>query len=57
MAGIAFGSKGRKIIADVLQELENISTTNQIENYPDLLWKGVEIASSLVSPLKLASVS
>ncbi|PHV61889.1 circadian clock protein LdpA [Cyanobacterium aponinum] len=57
VAGIAFGSKGRKIIADVLQELENISTTNQIENYPDLLWKGVEIASSLVSPLKLASVS
>lgn len=53
VSGIAFGSKGRKIIGDVLQQLEEIYPTNQIENYPDLLWQGVDIASQLISPVKL----
>ena len=52
ISGIAFGSKGRKIMGYILQQLEEISTTNQIENYPDLLWRGVEIANQLISPLK-----
>lgn len=52
ISGIAFGSKGRKIIGDILHQLEEISTTNQLENYPDLLWQGVEMANQLVTPLK-----
>lgn len=52
ISGIAFGSKGRKIMSNILQQLEEKSTTNQLENYPDLLWQGVEIAHQLVSPLK-----
>jgi len=52
VSGIAFGSQGRKIMGDVLHQLEEISGTNKLENYPDLLWQGVEIANQLVSPLK-----
>lgn len=55
ISGIAFGSRGRKIMAEVLQQLEEISTTNQLENYPYLLWQGVEIAHQLVFPLKISA--
>lgn len=52
VSGVAYGSKGRKIIADTLQKLEEISTNNQIEDSPELLWQGVSQAFKLISPLK-----
>jgi Fe-S-cluster-containing hydrogenase component 2 len=53
IAGIAYGSKARKLVAHILQQLENLSQTNRLEDYPDLLWQGVALAFSLVSPLKV----
>ncbi len=55
ISGVAYGSKGRKIIADILTQLEEISTNNQLEDYPELLWQGVSKASQLISPLKITN--
>lgn len=52
VSGIAYGSKGRKILADILQKLEETSPNNQIEDYPELLWQGVKKAFTLLAPLK-----
>ena len=52
VSGIAYGSYARRLIADILAELEQISTSNQLENYPHLLWKAVKKAHFLVSQLK-----
>ena len=52
VSGIAYGSKGRKLIADTLHQLELICDHNQLESYPDLLWQGVKQARELVEPLK-----
>ncbi|WP_173645733.1 circadian clock protein LdpA [Geminocystis sp. NIES-3709] len=52
ISGVAYGSKGRKIIADTLQRLEEMSTNNQIEEHPQLLWEAVTQAFQLVSPIK-----
>jgi Fe-S-cluster-containing hydrogenase component 2 len=53
VSGIAYGSFARKLLNDVFLKLEQISPANQLENYPDLLWKAVNKASLLVSELKL----
>lgn len=53
IAGVAYGSKARKLVADILHQLESISDTNKLEDYPDLLWRGVALASQLISPLKV----
>lgn len=52
ISGIAYGSYGRKLLADIFTELEEIFQANQIEKYPDLLWKAVAKANLLVSPFK-----
>ncbi len=52
VSGIAYGSYARKLLTDILAELEQISTSNQLENYPHLLWKAVKKAALLVSQLK-----
>lgn len=53
ISGVAYGSKGRKLIANILYKLEKISTNNQLEDYPKLLWQGVNQAYQLISPLKV----
>jgi Fe-S-cluster-containing hydrogenase component 2 len=45
VSGIAYGSYGRKLLADIWVELEEISATNQLEKYPHLLWKAVKKAN------------
>ena len=50
IAGVAYGSRARKIVAHILQQLEILSPTNKLEDYPDLLWQGVALASRLVNP-------
>jgi Fe-S-cluster-containing hydrogenase component 2 len=55
VAGIAYGSKARKLIADTLHQLESIGSHNQLEVYPDLLWQGVQQAQQLIAPLKVKS--
>jgi Fe-S-cluster-containing hydrogenase component 2 len=53
ISGVAYGSKGRKLIANILHKLEETSTNNQLEDYPELLWQGVNQAYQLISPLKM----
>jgi len=53
VAGIAYGSKARKLVTDILNQLEEISDSNQLEDYDNLLWQGVNLASQLVNPLKI----
>ena len=55
VSGVAYGSKGRKLIADTLHQLESISDHNQLESYPDLLWQGIKQVRELVAPLKETS--
>ncbi len=52
IAGIAYGSKARKLLADTLPQLEIVSQTNQLEEHPQLLWQAVEQCSQLVSTVK-----
>ena len=52
VSGAAYGSKGRKLIADILHQLESRSSSNQLELYPDLLWEAVEKVQILIAPLK-----
>ncbi len=52
VSGVAYGSQGRKIIAETLTQLESICEHNQLENYPDLLWQAVTQARQLIAPLK-----
>ena len=52
VSGVAYGSKGRKLIAETLHQLESLGEHNQLESYPDLLWQGVNQARELVAPLK-----
>lgn len=56
VSGVAYGGKARKIMADILSQLENISHNNRIEEHPKLLYEGVKIAAGLVAPLKLIEV-
>jgi Fe-S-cluster-containing hydrogenase component 2 len=49
-AGIAYGSYGRKILADLLDRHQG-----NLEDYPEILDQAVKIARSLVEPLKGAS--
>ena len=69
VAGIAYGSYARKLVAPSLTELETRSTeippsamttkqrpaTMQLECYPDLLWQAVNRAHNLIAPLKSIS--
>lgn len=52
VSGIAYGGYARKLLTDIFAELEQISNTNQLEKYPDLLWQAVKKANLLISPLK-----
>ena len=60
IAGIAYGSYARVLLSPILEELENkevnvtrVSTKNQLETEPELLWQAVSLAHSLVSQVKL----
>jgi hypothetical protein len=68
IAGVAYGSYARVLLAPVLEQLEqwqkeneeaeNLSNQSEknsypaLETVPELLWKAVHLADSLVSPLK-----
>ncbi|MEB3180089.1 MAG: LdpA C-terminal domain-containing domain [Nostocaceae cyanobacterium] len=59
ISGVAYGSYARVLLLRVLEQLEKMevrksSVINHInlEEKPDLLWQAVELADSLVSPLK-----
>jgi Fe-S-cluster-containing hydrogenase component 2 len=55
ISGIAFGSYARSLFHDLQLELEAQPLTSYcLEDYPDLLAKGIESARQLVSPLKHA---
>lgn len=51
--GVAYGSKARKLVSNILQKLEHLTDSNKLEDYPQLLWEGVEIATKLVKPVKI----
>jgi Fe-S-cluster-containing hydrogenase component 2 len=57
VSGVAYGSYGRKLLTEIWTELDQISTSNQLEKYPHLLWKAVEKANFLVSQLKAKQLS
>ena len=56
VAGIAYGSYARALLSPILETSQrqamSLNTSNLLENFPELLWQAVEIAASLVSPLK-----
>jgi Fe-S-cluster-containing hydrogenase component 2 len=57
IAGIAYGSYARALIAPVLDQLEKVNANEELEHlekFPDLLWQAVHLANSLVSQLKPA---
>jgi Fe-S-cluster-containing hydrogenase component 2 len=58
IAGVAYGSYARTLLAPVLEQLEPESTYAArfpplLEDTPDLLWQAVKLANSLVSQLKV----
>ncbi len=71
VAGIAYGSYARSLLAPILEQLETANQQNLkadltypssipqgsigLENSPDLLWEATELANSLVSQLKESS--
>lgn len=57
IAGVAYGSYARSLLAPILEALEiendrDLSVARSLENYPKLLWQAVDRAYSLVAPLK-----
>lgn len=65
VAGVAYGSYARALLSPILESLESMATypnplsepidtptLSKLENHPDLLWKAVNLASSLVSQIK-----
>ncbi len=59
IAGVAYGSYARVLLSPILEQLENKEVSNNsvkaticLEEEPELLWQAVELAHSLVSPLK-----
>ncbi len=52
IAGIAYGSKARKLLAQTLHQLEVISVSNQLEDCPELLWEAVSQSYGLVATVK-----
>ncbi|AFY49480.1 Fe-S-cluster-containing hydrogenase subunit [Nostoc sp. PCC 7524] len=58
IAGVAYGSYARVMLAPIIEQLENkevknnVKVTVRLEEEPDLLWQAVELASSLVSQIK-----
>ncbi|MGC1393278.1 MAG: LdpA C-terminal domain-containing domain, partial [Coleofasciculaceae cyanobacterium] len=66
IAGVAYGSYARVLLAPILDELEKINghvetsessqaAFGQLEATPELLWQAVRSAASLVSQLKSAT--
>ncbi|HEY9642848.1 MAG TPA: LdpA C-terminal domain-containing domain [Coleofasciculaceae cyanobacterium] len=57
IAGVAYGSYARALLAPVLEQLEQDGNAARfpplLEDRPDLLWQAVQLANSLVSPLKV----
>ncbi len=57
VSGIAFGSYARRLIQDLQLELEAQPATSYcLEDYPNLLEKGIQSAQNLVNPLKCADI-
>jgi Fe-S-cluster-containing hydrogenase component 2 len=58
VAGIAFGSYARALLSPVIDRLEERSrhppshASPRLEDFPELLWEAVQLAHTLVSPLK-----
>jgi hypothetical protein len=53
VSGIAYGSYARSLILPILNQLENLAQPeSNLENCPELLWKAVEQAHTLIYPLK-----
>lgn len=51
IAGVAYGSFARQLLAPIQTQLETLST-HQVETHAQLLQEAVSLASSLVDPLK-----
>lgn len=56
VAGVAYGSYARVLLAPILTQLEQSASPLRLEAVPDLLWQAVEIAHTLVSQLKPMTV-
>jgi Fe-S-cluster-containing hydrogenase component 2 len=56
ISGIAYGSYARHLLSDIQTQLEaQPQSSYHLEDYPALLWAGVELAAQLVAPLKQTS--
>jgi len=55
IAGVAYGSYARVLLAPILEQLDagmGQEDSNRLEDVPTLLWQAVELAHSLVAPIK-----
>lgn len=57
LSGVAYGSYARVLLSPILEQVEQqqgetFSGSYALENSPDLLWKAVDLAHSLVSEIK-----
>jgi Fe-S-cluster-containing hydrogenase component 2 len=58
IAGVAYGSYARVLLSPIIERLEHSAPqdtlrTVGLEDVPDLLWQAVDLAHSLVEPLKV----
>ncbi|WP_404787216.1 circadian clock protein LdpA [Altericista sp. CCNU0014] len=53
IAGVAYGSYARSLLSDIQVRLEAMPQSSfRLEDYPDLLGDGVDLAAQLIAPLK-----
>jgi Fe-S-cluster-containing hydrogenase component 2 len=53
ISGIAYGSYARSLVMEIQTQLETQpQSTYKIEDYPNLLYAGVDLVAQLISPLK-----
>jgi Fe-S-cluster-containing hydrogenase component 2 len=53
ISGIAYGSYARSLVMEIQTQLETQpQSTYKIEDYPNLLYAGVDLVTQLISPLK-----
>jgi Fe-S-cluster-containing hydrogenase component 2 len=53
ISGIAYGSYARSLVMEIQTQLEaQPQSTHRIEDYPNLLYAGIDLVAQLISPLK-----
>ena len=53
ISGVGYGSYARSLVIEIQTQLEaQPRSSHRLEDYPDLLWQGVDLVAQLIAPLK-----